>query len=174
MEYQRASEEFERFLRAVVENTGLATRNQAYTTAEGVLRAFRRRLDIRQAISFAGALPPVLRAIFVAGWDLDEPRCEFASREAMTQEVKSLRRDHNFSPDTAIVDVARALRECAPREDFDRVLATLPQEAEEFWKRPKSSGGQSDDDFRYRRFVPAAAITIAAAARGERNRRGIP
>jgi hypothetical protein len=38
MEYQRASEEFERFLRAVVENTGLATRNQAYTTVEGVLR----------------------------------------------------------------------------------------------------------------------------------------
>jgi uncharacterized protein (DUF2267 family) len=66
MDYQHASEEFERFLRAVVENTGLATRNQAYTTAEGVLRAFRRRLDIRQAIAFAGVLPPVLRAIFVA------------------------------------------------------------------------------------------------------------
>jgi uncharacterized protein (DUF2267 family) len=65
---------------------------------------------------------------------LDEPLRAFASREVMTQEVKSLRRDHNFSPDTAIVDVARALRDCAPSEDLDRILAALPKEAEDFWR----------------------------------------
>jgi uncharacterized protein (DUF2267 family) len=134
MEYQHASEEFERFLRSVIEHTGLTTRNQAYTTAEAVLRTFRRRLDIREAISFAGALPPMLRAIFVTDWDWDEPRRNFVSRAAMTQEVKSLRRDHNFSPDTAISDVARALREYVDGEAFDRTLATLPEGAAEFWR----------------------------------------
>jgi uncharacterized protein (DUF2267 family) len=134
MEYQHASEEFERFLRAVIEETGLTTRNQAYTTVEGVLRTFRRRLDIREAIRFAGALPPVPRAIFVADWDMDEPRRDFASREAMNAEVQSLRRDHNFSPDTAIGDVARALRRCVDRERLDAVLATLPNGAADFWR----------------------------------------
>lgn len=134
MEYQHASEEFERFLRAVIDHTGLTTRNQAYTTVEGVLRTFRRRLELSEAIRFAGALPPVLRAIFVADWDMDEPRRGFTSRQEMTEEVKALRRDHNFSPDTAIADVARALRDCAPRESLEGALARLPPEAAAFWR----------------------------------------
>ena len=31
---------------------------------QGVLQAFRRRLDIKEAIGFANVLPPVLRALF--------------------------------------------------------------------------------------------------------------
>jgi uncharacterized protein (DUF2267 family) len=38
---------------------------------QGVLQTFRRRLEISEAIRFAGVLPPVLRAIFVADWDQD-------------------------------------------------------------------------------------------------------
>lgn len=133
MEYQHASEEFERFLRLVVERTGLATRNQAYTTAQSVLLTFRRRLDVSEAIRFTGVLPPVLRAIFVADWDMEQPLRAFSSRAALTEEVRSLRRDHNFSPDSAIVDVAGALRACVDAVEFDRILATLPPGAREFW-----------------------------------------
>ncbi|WP_166144148.1 DUF2267 domain-containing protein [Methylosinus sp. RM1] len=141
MEYQHASEEFERFLRLVVERTGLTTRNQAYTTAQGVLLTFRRRLEISDAIRFAGALPPVLRAIFVADWDVEEPPRAFSSRAALTEEVRSLRRGHNFSPDSAIVDVAGALRACVDEAEFDRMLATLPPGAAEFWRvAPAGSG----------------------------------
>lgn len=134
MEYQHASEQFERFLRLVVERTGLATRNQAYTTAQSVLLTFRRRLEISDAISFAGVLPPVLRAIFVADWDIRKPPLAFSSRAALADEVRSLRRDHNFSPDSAISDVAGALRACVDAAEFDRVLATLPLGAAEFWR----------------------------------------
>ncbi|MBY6243288.1 DUF2267 domain-containing protein [Methylosinus sp. Sm6] len=134
MEYQHASEAFDRFLRLVIERTGLTTRNQAYTTAQGVLLAFRRRLDIHDAIRFAGALPPVLRALFVADWDTREEACDFGSRAALLEEVKSLRRDHNFSPASAIADVAHALRDCVDVAEFERVLATLPAEAADFWR----------------------------------------
>lgn len=134
MEYQHASEEFERFLRAVIELSGLTTRNQAYTTVQAVLQAFRRRLETRDAIRFASELPPVLRAIFVADWDTEEPRRDFASLEDMTEEVKTFRRDHNFSPDSAIEDVARALRAHVDRARFDRMIETLPTGAAEFWR----------------------------------------
>ena len=134
MAYQHASEEFERFLRLVIERSGLTTRNQAYTTTQGVLLTFRRRLEIHDAIRFAGVLPPVLRAIFVADWDTQEPPRAFSSRAELLEEARSLRQDHNFSPDSAIADVAYALRACLDPAEFDRNLATLPPKAADFWR----------------------------------------
>lgn len=133
MEYKNASADFQKFLDDALDQSGLATTNQVYTMVQGVLQCFRRRLTFKQAIQFSGALPPVLRAIFVDDWDLDEPKRSFADRETMTREVQSLRRDHNFSPDTAIQNVAVALRKNIDRKAFDQTLATLPQGAAEFW-----------------------------------------
>lgn len=126
MDYQHACARFEAFLKDAKEELGLATRNQAYTTVEAVLLTFRRRLDVREGLRFADALPPILRALFVAGWDVDAPRLPFASREALTAEVKALRPHHNFSPDTAIRDVARALRKAVDAATLDRALTGLP------------------------------------------------
>ncbi|HSN16460.1 MAG TPA: DUF2267 domain-containing protein [Anaeromyxobacteraceae bacterium] len=132
--YESASEDFERFLAAAIESSGLTTRNQAYTMTQGVLQVFRRRLAVRDATRFANVLPPVLRAIFVADWDTDEPIRPFQSREVMTREAQSLRREHNFAPDTAIRDVALALRRVADLEALERVIATLPPAAADFWR----------------------------------------
>ncbi|QGM96654.1 DUF2267 domain-containing protein [Methylocystis parvus] len=134
MDYQHASEEFEQFLRDAIDVSGLTTRNQVYTMTQGVLQVFRRRLDVGDALRFADVLPPVLRAIFVFDWDIREPKRPFERRELMTAEVQSLRRDHNFSPDTAIRDVATALRRNLNEADLDRVLSVLPKEAVEFWR----------------------------------------
>lgn len=133
MEYRLASQDFDRFLAEVAEATGLATRNQAYTTTQAVLQAFRRRLDPAQAISFAQVLPAMLRALFVMDWDADEARSESWDRDLMTTEVKQLRIDHNFSPDTAIENVAHVLRGHVDAAAFARCLATLPPEAQAFW-----------------------------------------
>mgnify|MGYP001333918005 CR=1 FL=1 len=51
----------------------------------------------------------------------------------MTREVQALRQDHNFSPDTAIRDVAAALRKNVDGTAFERALAALPEGASEFW-----------------------------------------
>ena len=64
---------------------------------QGVLYAFRARLDLKEAVRFAGELPAVLRAIFVADWDTDEPVRPFVDRDTLTAEVRALRVDHNFS-----------------------------------------------------------------------------
>ncbi len=133
MDVRNASEDFEIFLTAVLEESGLGTRNQVYTMTEGVLRAFRRRLTVEEALRFAGGLPPVLRAIFVADWDVGAPRLPF-DRAAMTREAQDLRRDHNFASDTAIRDVAVGLDRVVDRAAFARVLKTLPTEAAAFWQ----------------------------------------
>lgn len=57
----------------------------------------------------------------------------FASREAMTAEVRALRRQHNFSPDNAIEAVAIALRASVDEAALDTALARLPVQAAGFW-----------------------------------------
>jgi len=133
-EYQRASIEFERFMVDARDISGLATTNMAYNMVVGVLITFRHRLPVRDAIRFAGVLPPMLRALFVADWDVDQPVLPFGDRSAMTREMKSLRAAHNFSPDSAIHDVAAALRRHVDEASLDALLATLPEGAVDYWR----------------------------------------
>lgn len=134
MELQHASDDFDRLLVDARDLSGLQTRNQTYTMVQGVLQAFRRRLSLADAIRFAAVLPPLLRAVFVADWDTKAPPIPFADREMMTREVQALRPNHNFAPDSAIRDVARALRKnLADPAGFDRMLQTLPEGAVDFW-----------------------------------------
>ena len=133
-EYQRATDHFNKLLEDARDISMLGSIHQAYTMTQGVFQAFRRRLDIQDAIRFAGVLPAGARALFVADWDTNEPRKPFEDRAGMTREVQALRVGHNFAPDSAIQDVATALRRNVDNETFERVLATLPAEAIQFWK----------------------------------------
>ncbi|TCT06795.1 DUF2267 domain-containing protein [Aquabacter spiritensis] len=139
LELQHASEDFERFLADARDTSGLATRNQTYTMVEGVLHTFRRRLTPAEAIDFAQVLPPVLRAIFVADWDITSAPVPFCDRAGLTREVKGLRRHHNFAPETCIADVSAALRRATDGAALDAVLDRVGPAAAEFWRVP--SGG---------------------------------
>ena len=133
-QYQRATDDFFAFLSEARDQAGLVTTNQAYTMVQGVLQTFRRRLSLPDAIRFVGVLPAVVRALFVADWDPDEPQLPFGNLEAMTAEVQALRPNHNFAPKTAIRDVTVALRKHVDSATFDALLATLPAGAAEFWR----------------------------------------
>lgn len=133
-EYERASAQFYDFLVDARDTAGLWSTHVTYTMTQGVFQVFRRRLSTKDAIAFANVLPVCLRALFVTDWNLDEERKAFEDRDAMTREVKSLRREHNFSTETAIGDVAQALRRHVDEEAFDACLAQLPAGAAEFWK----------------------------------------
>ena len=132
LEYQRASYDFERFMVAARDAAGLTTTNQAWTMVQGVLLALRRRLTVPQAIAFANILPPLVRAVFLDNWyPTDEP-APFSPREELIEEVRSLRAEHNFSPDNAIEAVATALRGSVDALALERVLAKLPPQASLF------------------------------------------
>jgi len=133
-EYQRATDDFYKLLTDARDSARLTTTNQAYTMVQGVFQVFRRRLEVKEAIRFLNVLPVGVRALFVADWDIDEPKRPFEDRAVMTREVRALRAEHNFSPETAIHDVAIALRRNLDQTAFDGVLATLPQGAAQFWQ----------------------------------------
>ncbi|MCB1491373.1 MAG: DUF2267 domain-containing protein [Rhodobiaceae bacterium] len=133
-DYARAGEDFDAFLTDARDALDFATRNQTYTTVQAVFLAFRRRLTADQVLRFAGVLPPVLRAIFVADCAAHPPEPFPEDREALVREVMALRKDHNFSPDNAIEAVAGALRRHVDEKAFDAVLADIGPEAARFWQ----------------------------------------
>lgn len=134
MEYRQASRDFDAFMLDARDGAMLQTTNQAYTMVEAVLVVFRRRLAVREALAFADVLPPVLRAIFVSRWDIEEPVRPFADRATLMREVKTFRGDHNVSPDDSIAVVAEALRRHVDPAAFEHVLARLPEGAAAYWR----------------------------------------
>ena len=131
--YRHATRDWRAFLTDAKDEMGLSSDNSAYTAVQGVLLTFRRRLTPEQGLAFADQLPAVLRAIFVADWDISQPPSPWADRTTLTSEAKALRPHHNLTPDNAIAATARALRTHVRQADFDRMLATLPPEARTFW-----------------------------------------
>lgn len=134
MEYLRASEDFEALLADVRDTCMLQTHNQAYHTLRAVLHVFRSHLTVKDALAFANVLPPVARAIFIEDWKPGAHPPAFPDRDELQREVKAVRRDHNLAPESAISDVAAALRRSTDNRDLDRLLDQLPQGAAEFWR----------------------------------------
>ena len=133
--YRQATREWQAFLALARQAMDLETDNLTYTAVQGVLQAFRRRLTAQQAIDFAQVLPSVLRALFVADWQI-EPPAPPGTRAEWTAEAMALRPHHSLTPPNCVEATAYALRKSVLREDLDRVLATLPPFAAEFWSTP--------------------------------------
>jgi uncharacterized protein (DUF2267 family) len=138
-EYQRLHDEFYDFLLDARDVSGLATTHMTWTMVQGVFQVFRCRVDLADAIRFAVILPAGLRALFTADWEPDEPRRPFDTLAAMTAEVKHLRQAHNFSTETAIADVATALRRHVDAQALERVLKQLPEGSAAFWRGHKDT-----------------------------------
>jgi uncharacterized protein (DUF2267 family) len=142
-EYQNASLQFEQFLLDARDFAGLATTNMAWNMVVSVLNTFRRRLSLKQALRFASALPPVVRALFIEDWDIEADSIESWEPEAMVAEVRSIRHEHNFAPSNAIAAVAAALRKHVDPRAFGRALSGLPVEARIYWSAPEPGSAQS-------------------------------
>ena len=145
--FRHAEREWRCFLDDVRELAGTPSDNVAYTMAEGVFRAFRARLTPQQALDFAQDMPAVTRALFVQNWALADP-VPWADRATILQEVKSLRRDHNFAPDNAIDAVSFALHRAMRPEVLRHALNRIGPEAQAFWQLDPSLAKDLSSGFR--------------------------
>ena len=134
LEYRQASADYDAFMKDLVTTSMLTSSHQAYTMLQAVFYIFRRRLTVGEAIAFAGVLPPVLRAIFVSDWRLEEPQLPFVGRDELQKEIRAFRHDHNLSTETAIEDVAESLKRHVDMKAFERLLADVAPEAQQFWR----------------------------------------
>lgn len=105
----------------------------AWNMVVGVLHAFRSRLSLADGIRFARVLPPMVRALFVEDWDPDQPPKDFGDASAWLADVRSVRHEHNFSPDNAVIAVARALQEQVHPPIWERILESMPEGARSYW-----------------------------------------
>ena len=124
-EYKRPSAQFYDYLLDARDTADLWSTRATYTMTQGAFQVFRRRLSTEEAVAFANVLPIFLRALFVTDWDTNVEKKSFEDRESMTREVRMLRINHNFSTDTAIRDVAQALRRHVDEARLDNG-ASLP------------------------------------------------
>ncbi|WP_333829997.1 DUF2267 domain-containing protein [Pararhodobacter sp.] len=131
--YRHASKEWRAILDDLKDRMNLVSDNSAFTAMDGVLQVFRRRLTAQQGLDFASVLPSVPRAVFVAGWQVEECPAPFHPREVLIQEVRNVRKNHNLTPDNAIEATAWALRRYTNKADLERVLARLPEGAVPYW-----------------------------------------
>ena len=131
--YRHASKEWRAILDDLKDRMSLISDNSAYTAMDGVLQVFRRRLTAQQGLDFASVLPAIPRAVFISGWKIHLPPQSFTERELLIEEVKSIRRHHNLTPDNAIEATAWTLRRYTNRSDLERVLSQLPDGAAQFW-----------------------------------------
>jgi len=131
--YRHASTEYAAFLADARAALNLESDNSTYTAADAVFQVFRRRLTVPQALAFADILPCVLRAISLWRWPPAAP-LPFADRATLTREAQAIRPHHNLTPNNAIEGIALALRRQVLAIDLDRVLATLPAGAAEYWQ----------------------------------------
>lgn len=131
--YRHAERDFKDFLSGIRDEMSLDSDNMAYTAVDGVFQTFRRRLTPVQAMAFGDVLPELLRALFLYRYDVLATPVPFASRDVMTREARSVRKDHNLTPANAIEATARVLRRHVRQRDFDRVLADISPEAVAFW-----------------------------------------
>ncbi len=138
-EYSSASADFDRFLDAVKLNAMLQTRHQAWQVARAVLLVFRDHLSARDALRFADALPPLLRALFVEGLDPAQQAHPFPPRDDLNAEVAAVRRDHNFVTPTSIGEVAAAFWPAVDRLRIEAVLDSLDPAARAYWSLPAGS-----------------------------------
>lgn len=132
--YQRAGPEFDRLLIELCDDLNLTTRNQAYTVLQSVLIVFRRRLVAHDVLRFAALLPPIVRAILVADWTPNEHCTDFGSSAELFEEVRAIRRDHNFSDENAIHVVTQALRRRIDANDLEVFVSDLTEGAKRFWE----------------------------------------
>ena len=131
--YRHASKEWRAILDDLRDRMDLISDNSAYTARDGVLQVCRRRLTAQHGLEFASVLPAIPRAVFVAGWQVKIPPLPFVEREALVQEVKKVRQNHNLTPDNAIEATAWSLRRYTNKSDLERILASLPEGAVQFW-----------------------------------------
>ncbi|MBC7284109.1 DUF2267 domain-containing protein [Hoeflea sp.] len=134
LEFALAQQRFDALLVELMDRLDLTTRNQVYTILYGFLQVFRRRLDAEQTLVFAGALPAIVSAMFVADWDPAEEKLPFAGPAQYDEELRGVRRDHNLARPGAHRIVASVIRSHCERAAFDRALARLPDQAGAFWE----------------------------------------
>jgi uncharacterized protein (DUF2267 family) len=131
--YRHGDREWRRFLADIRDVMGTPSDNVAFATAQGAFRAFRARLTVNEAATFAQVLPAMPRALFFEDW-APAPPLPWTDSATYLAEIRALRADHNFATDLAREAVAVALHRAVGPDRLTRALDAIGPGARDFWR----------------------------------------
>ncbi|MBA8902880.1 MULTISPECIES: DUF2267 domain-containing protein [unclassified Phyllobacterium] len=103
-----ASKQFQDWLTALKQQADFSTHNQSFASMRSVLHAIRRHMDMEAVLTFADALPPLPRGLFIEGWR-PAPAQPLESEQALVRAVYKDLTAHHSPPDTIVRDVIKVL-----------------------------------------------------------------
>ncbi len=127
-----ASKLYQDWLTALKERALLATHNQSQAMFRAVLHGLRRHMTADQVLSFADALPPLPRGIFIQGWR-PGAALPLAAAQDLVREVTTDLAPHHVPPETIVGDVLAVLANHAEPHAAAQLRAQLPDAAKSLW-----------------------------------------
>lgn len=129
-----ASKLYQDWLTALKERAMLATHNQSQAIMRAVMHELRRHMDAEAVLTFADALPPLPRGIFIEHWRCTDVAEPLVSAEAFTRDVFDSLSPHVVPPDDEIVShVLHVWAERSIPANATKMRALLPDALKAMW-----------------------------------------
>ena len=127
-----ASKQFQEWLTALKERAMLATHNQSQAIFRSVIRNLRRHMTAQQVLTFADALPPLPRGIFIEGWRPGDPAPLHSAKDFLQEIIDDLS-PHVIPPDTIVEDVFVVLAQHSKPWNVKTLGEQLPEILQPLW-----------------------------------------
>ena len=110
----------------------LQTHNQSQAMLRSVLHNVRRRMTTEQVLTFADALPPLPRGIFIEGWRPTDPPPIGSANEFLQEVVQDLSPRHVPS-DSIVTDTFAVLAKQSEPRAARTMKEQLPEQLRLLW-----------------------------------------
>lgn len=128
-----ASQQYQEWLAALKDAAMLATHNQSHAMMRAVLHELRRYLTTEQVLTFADALPPLPRGIFIEGWRPGTPVPPPASAADFDAAMTKALSPHHVPPASIVANVFAVLAAHVGPRDAATMRSTLPEVLKPLW-----------------------------------------
>lgn len=111
----------------------LVTQNQSQAMMRAVMHELRRYLKTADVLTFANAMPPLPRGIFIENWEPNQTLPQLASAEQFTQGVFDRLSPHIVPPDSIVRDVFAIWAQFLSPLNARQIDSVLPEPLAALW-----------------------------------------
>lgn len=137
-EIVHASKHFQDWLSALKTQAMFSTHNQSFASMRSVMRRLRRCMNTNQVLTFADALPPLPRGLFVEGWR-PGPALDLVSEQQLAMEVYDDLTAHHSPPETIVSDVLTVMAKQLDAHNAKIAGEQLPPVLQPLWQNSQET-----------------------------------
>jgi len=127
------SKQYQEWLSALKKQSMLETQNQSQAMMRAVMHELRLYLETADVLTFANAMPPLPRGIFIENWKPNQTPAPLASAEQFTQGVVGRLSPHFVPPDSIVRDVLAVWAQFLSPLNARQISSVLPEPLAALW-----------------------------------------